>query len=141
MGWGRLACKNGVALFEVQVLVCSSYRGVTLRRFEVDILYTFFSLELHGLMGKITMELLLSAHVTVASLSCSLDCIIFIDLASCCVRLCLECELLFCFRVFMRSAARCLYMTRAELGSFDIAFSASKSMSSILFFCFVLIIF
>jgi hypothetical protein len=32
-----MACKNGVALFEVQVLVCSSYRGVTLRVFGVTV--------------------------------------------------------------------------------------------------------
>jgi hypothetical protein len=32
-----MACKNGVALFEVQVLVCSSYRGVAWRVFTVTI--------------------------------------------------------------------------------------------------------
>ena len=66
-----------------------------MRGFEVDILYKFFSLELYCLVGKITMKLPLSARVNVASLFWSLDCILFIDLASCCVRLCLEWELLF----------------------------------------------
>ena len=37
MGWGMLEFKNGVALFEVQVLVCSSYRGVTLRVFAATV--------------------------------------------------------------------------------------------------------
>ena len=37
MGWGRLGLKNGVALFEVKVLVCFSYRGVTLRVFAVNV--------------------------------------------------------------------------------------------------------
>jgi hypothetical protein len=32
-----MACKNAVALFEVQVSVCSSYRGVTLRVFAVTL--------------------------------------------------------------------------------------------------------
>jgi hypothetical protein len=32
-----MACKNGVALVEVQVLVCSSYHGVTLRVFAVTV--------------------------------------------------------------------------------------------------------
>jgi hypothetical protein len=32
-----LACKNDVALFEVQVLVCSPYRGVTLHVFAVTV--------------------------------------------------------------------------------------------------------
>ena len=32
-----MAYKNGVASFEVQVLVCSSYRGVMLRVFAVTV--------------------------------------------------------------------------------------------------------
>ena len=70
----------------------------------------FFSLELHCLVGKITMELPLSARVNVASLVWSLDCIIFTVWTLCCVWLFLEWELLFCFKVFMRSATRCLYL-------------------------------
>ena len=66
-----------------------------MRGFEVDSLYNFFSLELNYLVSKITMELPLSAHVNVASLFWSLDCILFKSLVSCCVRLCLESELLF----------------------------------------------
>ena len=64
-----------------------------MRGFEVVILYTVFSLELYCLVGKITMELPLSARVNVTSLFWS--CIFFIVLASCCVWLFLEWELLF----------------------------------------------
>jgi len=32
-----MTCKNGVALFEVQVLVCSSYRGVIFCVFAVNV--------------------------------------------------------------------------------------------------------
>ena len=83
------------------------------------------------------MELPLSAHVNIASLVWSLDCIIFTVWTLCCVWLFLEWELLFCFKVFMRSATRCLYMPPSELESLDTAFSASKFMSCIQFFCFV----
>ena len=37
VGWGRMACGNGVVLFEVHVLICSSYRGVVLRVFAVTV--------------------------------------------------------------------------------------------------------
>jgi len=32
-----MACGNGVVLFEVHVLICSSYRGVMLRVFAVTV--------------------------------------------------------------------------------------------------------
>jgi hypothetical protein len=51
-------------------------------------------------MGRITVEFPLSACVTIASLLCSLVCIVFIVLDSGYV-FCLEWGLLFCCRVFL----------------------------------------
>ena len=114
-----------------------NFSKVCVRGFEVVILNKIFCLELYCLVGEIKMELPLSECVTFASLFWSLDCIFFIVLASCCVWFCLDWELSLRFTVFLRSATRCLYMSRSEFGNFDIAFSGSKFMSCTLFFCFL----
>jgi hypothetical protein len=91
-------------------------------------------LESYYWMGRITMELPLSALVIIALFFWIFIFIVFIVLASECL-LWLESRLSFCYRVLMRSATNFLYALRSGVGSFDIVVPASRARFCIQFSC------
>ena len=90
----------------------------------------FWILVSYCLVARITKEFPLSAHAIMAPLFLSLVCMDLMVLFSKCV-FCVVWEL-FC-RVLMRSAVSFLYTSLSEVGSFDIAVSASSARFCIQF--------
>jgi len=132
------SCNMSVLLLCIVFQICVWYDFVG----SVDMVWNWFAcrksctLDSYSWVGRITKELPLSAPVIIALLFLSLDCMVLIVLASGCA-LWVGWWLLFCCRVLMRSATSFLYTSRLDVGSCDMAVSASRARFCIQFCCLV----
>ena len=108
----------------------------------VDMVWNWFAcrklctLDSYSWVGRITRELPLSAHVIIALLFFSLDCMVLIVLASECA-LWVGWWLLFCCRMLMRSATSFLYTSGLDVRRCDMVVSASTARFCNQFCCLV----